>query len=157
VVNSVNIVTVGPAAQLEAEVNYHTELQLLPILVDGRRTIAADRLGQALNSAELLALGLDPAQRYEYKVLDLDTVAIGVTTGNIVELVPGAFGKGVANQAYIYSPPTGGADSILALESENFLESTRWKPISATHQHTASTSGMVVKTGETVRTAASTH
>ncbi|NDG42629.1 MAG: hypothetical protein EBY28_25615, partial [Betaproteobacteria bacterium] len=114
---SVNTVTVGPAAKLEAGVNYHTELQLLPILVDGQRTIAADRLGKTLNAAELLAQGLDPAQRYEYAVLDLESVAIGISTGNIVELVPGAFSKGVANQAYVYKPPAGAADSSLALES----------------------------------------
>ena len=59
----------------------------------------------------------------------------------------------MANQAYVYGPPTGAADSNLALESENFLDTTRWKPITATYQLTATTSGVGVKAGETVRTA----
>jgi hypothetical protein len=124
VTNSANTVEVSGQAKVEAGVNYQTEIQLLPIFVDGKRTIEASRLGQALNDAEKTKLGLSVAQSYEYAPLILEDVAMGVTTGSIVELVGTAFGKGTAGQYMMFSPGSF-QDTNIVLEKEDYTNQAR--------------------------------
>ncbi|MEN9773450.1 MAG: hypothetical protein RL322_520, partial [Pseudomonadota bacterium] len=150
---STNVVDIGAQARLEAGVNYRTELQILPLIV-GNDRFDTRKLGQSLTTAEKTALGLDAAQRYEYAPLTMNDVAIGVSTGTLVELVPGAFGEGVANATYRYvaTAADGPAEANLVLEREDYTDTTRWQRVDANHLLSSTTTSIQVEQGELVRT-----
>jgi hypothetical protein len=101
-VRSNNTVTVDASATMEAGINYRTQVQLLPFMVDGKRQLDDGRIGTDLTVAEKTALGLDAAQQYHYASLDLEDVALTLSAGTIVQVVPGAnFGGGVVGPASV--------------------------------------------------------
>ncbi|MBF0341677.1 MAG: hypothetical protein HQL95_12050, partial [Magnetococcales bacterium] len=148
---STNLVKMSDKSTVEAGMNYLTEIQILPLLINGESKLAEDRLGKTLTDAEKLALKLDKSQQYEYAPLDMEDVSMGVSTGTIVEAVAGAFGKGVAGQYYEFAPGSY-KDESLILEKEDYTDTKRWKEVTPDHQIDATTANLGVSTGETVRT-----
>jgi hypothetical protein len=89
----------------------------------------------------------------DYAALDLEDVALSVSYGNIVEVVPGAFGKGVAGQAYRFIPAGGPTvEENLVLEKEDYTDTKRWELITPTRALTGNETTLTVAAGNTVRT-----
>jgi hypothetical protein len=150
-VNSLNEVVIGNQAKVEAGINYNTVIQILPYFVDGVQKLPSNRIDTDLSESDKQALGLDPAQQYEYAALRLADVEMGITSGDIVEAVAGAFGKAEAGKFYRYSPATY-SDENRVLEKENYLDTTRWKGVRPDHQLSGSEVGLTLEKGQLVRT-----
>ena len=79
-----------------------------------------------------------------------------VSSGTIVEAVPGAYGKAVQGKRYYQYTPAASttSDSNLVLDKQDYTNTRLWTPIEPNHQITNATTTISVKTGDIVRTAA---
>lgn len=154
-VNSSTQVNISTAAFLEAGINYKMQVQVLPYLINGVQQLPKDRVDTDLTDAEKTAIGLDPAQQYEYAALTMDTVAMSVSSGDIIEVVAGAVetGEGVVGGYYQFNPES--ADGItsetIILDQEDYLDTTRWTPLTPDHVLTGSETGVAVSNDEIVQ------
>ncbi|MGD2172081.1 MAG: hypothetical protein PVF80_08260, partial [Gammaproteobacteria bacterium] len=124
-----NDVVIAPGALIEAGINNKSLVHVLPVTVDGVQQFDPADIGRALTPAELQDLGLDPGLKYEYGALNLDEITFGISTGTVVQVVPGAHAGAASTEGnyYEYLPETDdGSDQIL-LEKENYGNVNRWR------------------------------
>jgi hypothetical protein len=81
----------------------------------------------------------------------MSDVAMGITSGDIVEAVAGAFGQGVSGKFYRYAPSTY-TDTNLVLEKENYVDTKKWQEVRPDVQLSGSEVGLKVTSGQLVRT-----
>jgi len=133
---SVNTVTIGPAASIEAGVNNMSLVHVKALTLNGEDVLSLDEVNSVrdrlagdplLTAAEKAALGLDESLQFEYAALDPDEIALSVYPGvTAVHVVPGVHNGGIEGHHYVFRSQGTNTSERIVLEDEDYSDGSRW-------------------------------